>query len=204
MSEDKDKLWNSTDTHHLYERKGGTILSRPQLINAISSHFGEEILVLSWPGYAHILPLQSQASKLLKVAKDKSNESDILLQNIKSIAKNITEECKSFPLDKSTYNLNVDEGARERVVSDTLMSLLAMISSRLNYTPVAILIDKMIMAVVHNCPTDLQVALGVLFRNSKTHWLTYASMESHVAILMYRGLRDLLQSQQQRHRKLMA
>ena len=44
-----------------------------------------------------------------------------------------------------------------------------MISSRLNYTPTAILIGNMITAAVHNCPTDLQVALGVLFRNSKNH-----------------------------------
>ena len=50
--------------------------------------------------------------------------------------------------------------------------MMAALSPDLDHTPYAILIGNMVTAIIREKPTDLQIALGVLFKDSKSP-LTY-------------------------------
>jgi len=167
LSNEKDKLWNSIEVFEMYQCHGGNELSRAQLVSKVSEHFGSEILVLSSPGYAHILAFHTQAARLLKAVKDTGDQEDIK-PSVAKVAKQITQECKSIDMTKSHYNLNVDNSTVQEATSETLMDLLAGISPRLKNTMPALLIGNIVTSAVRAQPTDLQVALGVLFRDSKS------------------------------------
>ena len=109
LSSDKNKLWNSIELYEVYQNYGGNELSRAQLVNTVSEHFGSEILVLTSPGYAHILAFHNQTARLLKVVKDTSSKEDIK-HSVAKVSKQIIQECKSIEMNKSHYNLNVDSG----------------------------------------------------------------------------------------------
>ena len=62
----------------------------------------------------------------------------------------------------------MDNGTVQEATSDTLMGLLAGISPRLKDTMPALLIGNIVTSAVRAQPTELQIALGVLFRDSKS------------------------------------
>ena len=77
LSEDKLHVWNSIELLDEYQVRGGITLNRSQLVNTLCSYYDGELLVLSSPGYANIVPFHWQAAKLLKIVKDDSDDDDV-------------------------------------------------------------------------------------------------------------------------------
>ena len=58
------KLWNSVEVCQLYEGVRTDRMQRKQLIKGITTHFGEDIVILSASGLANVLMFKSKAPKL--------------------------------------------------------------------------------------------------------------------------------------------
>ena len=64
MEDNMSKLRNSIEVFQLYEEAGGDKMQRKQLIERITTHFGENLVILSASGLANILVFKSKAPKL--------------------------------------------------------------------------------------------------------------------------------------------
>ena len=53
MLENQGCVWNSIDLFQTYKATGGDRLTHRQLIQSLTAHFGEDLLVLSASGVAH-------------------------------------------------------------------------------------------------------------------------------------------------------
>ena len=158
-------MWNSIELFQMYTAAGGSELTRRQLIPSLADKFGEELLVLSAPGVASIIVFKHRAPILLKLVND-NDDSDIDAA-ITTVSKQIVNETKSVEMDKNQYETRLKTETIENSLSSTLMRLLAKVSPKLDYSPPAYLIGSIVTNTLKNCPTALQVALGVLMRNSK-------------------------------------
>lgn len=165
LSNDQQRVWNSVELHKEYKDYGGEDLTRSELLEKLCSHFDEELLVISSPGYAHVVAFQCQASLILKLVQ---HEEDGLENSIRHITKQVRKECSSISLDSTSYRLNIDKEQAQESVSATFQNFLASLSTKLDNTLPAILIGNIITSVLRNKPTDLQIALGVLLRDYKT------------------------------------
>ena len=83
------------------------------------------------------------------------------------VAKKMVKEVKSIETDKSRYDIRLTEETLTEPVTDTLLSLLGQLSVKLNKRNPAYMAGNMITGCVRNFPTVLQIALGVLVRDSK-------------------------------------
>ncbi len=166
LSNDRKSVWNSVELHQEYQDHGGVDLTRSQLTEKLCSNFSGDLLALSSPGYANVVAFQSQASMVLKMVKQ---EEDCIENSIPHVAKHVVKECKAIPLDTSKYRLNIDEQLAQESVSPTVQNLLDSLSSKRDNAPPALLIGaNIITSVLRHKSTDLQIALGVLLRDSKT------------------------------------
>ncbi len=55
MREEKTRIWNSVELYEMYMKCGGCNLNRKSLMKAIVDTFGDEIVMLTAPGYANLL-----------------------------------------------------------------------------------------------------------------------------------------------------
>ena len=60
----KDRIWTSIELHSLYLDKGGKDLNCCRLLNKVTEHMGNEVVVLSSPGVASIIMLIEKASQM--------------------------------------------------------------------------------------------------------------------------------------------
>ena len=188
ISEDKRRIWNSIELHKEYVNHMGSELSRSQLIEELCKHFAGDLLVLSSPGYAKIIIFHNSAADMLKCVKDDSDDNDTHT-SIKKVAMQIIKECKEITFDKSTYKLHIDKDSAAESIPITLDALLAAVSPKLDKTLPALLIGNIVTSVVRNQPTDLQVALGVLLRDSKmmvSHMNDYRVTCSYDEVLRFK------------------
>ena len=166
LQENKLRIWNSIELFEEYQSHGGALLTRQVLINKLEQHFGDEIIILSSPGYTKLVTFHHQAARQLKIVKD-DDDDDNISASISKIAKQVKREVKDIVLC-TDYTLDIDMHNAAHVSSDTLLSLLAAISPKLAETLPAVMIGNMVTAILKQKPTDLQVALGILFRDSKS------------------------------------
>ena len=66
MDQDKSVPWNSIYLENLYNEYGGCVLTRKYLFNALSKHFGEQLLILLSPGLTNIFVFQNQCNLIGK------------------------------------------------------------------------------------------------------------------------------------------
>lgn len=187
MAENKKRIWNSIELFHEYTNYGGCLLNRQCLISELESHFLGELLVLSSQGYAKIATFHKFATYVLKIVKDEDD--DDIEKSISKVAKQVVKDCKEFSPDKSLYNTSINEQSANDPVSNTLLKLLASVSPKLDNTLPAILIGNMVTSIVTNQSTDLQIALGVLLRDSKmivNHMYDYGITCSYDEVLRFK------------------
>lgn len=165
LIQNKEKIWNSVDLYSLYTSNGGDTFTRRQMIDALQTHFGDEILILSAVGVANLIVFRSSAPKLLRLVSD-DDDSDIDAA-IKKLSKVIAKEHKSIQINRNQYHTRLDNESIENYVSETLMCLLAAISKDMDHSSVAYMIANMISGASMSYPTPMQVDLGVMIRNSK-------------------------------------
>ncbi len=164
IQNDQTHIWNSIDLHKMYTENGGVILSRKTLVKELSTYFGEDFLVLSSVGVASIILFRSKASKTLRLVNEAEDDLDA---SIAKVCKQVIKDVKAIPQDKTHYSTHISCEKAMESISDTVLELLANLSPKLNGTLPALLVGSIITSVLSNYPTSLQVALGVLIRDSK-------------------------------------
>ena len=166
MLKDKSLLWNSVELYHQYQLFGGKALLRRSLLVKIQHHFLDDIAVLSSPGLSSLVVFRQNASTVLHLAGDTEDDTQDLL--IGKLAKIIRDEVKQIDHDQSRYNTRITKEDMSTSVSQTVMDLLAALTDKLKDTFPALLIANIITSVLSNKPTNLQIALGNLTRDSKS------------------------------------
>ena len=106
------------------------------------------------------------ASTSLNLVND-SDEDELSILTDK-LAKTITSEVRDISVDKSRYNVRITKENISKSVSSTLMDLLGKLSANIDYTIPALLIGNIVTSIISNNPTNLQIALGNLIRDSKS------------------------------------
>lgn len=162
---DKEKIWNSVDINNIYSQHGGHILTRSNLIKALKNQF-EDLVILSAPGYAHIITFPNKASSILRLSHD-SDDADDIETAISKIAKQIKLEVTAVKKNKEKYSLRISDESVSTECSKTLIKLCAKLSPKLDKTPPTLLIGSIVSSTLSNTFTDLQVGIGVKFRFSK-------------------------------------
>lgn len=187
MYSDKSRLWNSTGLHDLYQSHSGTRLSKRNLLTEVQKQFGNDLLVLTSPGMASIVAFRSASAHILKIVSDDEKES---MQNAtKAFSTQIISECKEIKTDPATYSTSINKEQAANSTSSTLQDLLAAISADLSFTLPALLIGNMITSIVTKKTTGLQLALGMLFRDSKellSHMFDYKVTCSYDEVLTFK------------------
>ena len=164
MNKDQSQLWNSIDLYKLYTENGGKIQSRKTLLRKLSEFFGDDLTVLHSAGLANIVCLRCRAAKSLRLIDEDDDDIDEILNRI---AKQVRSEVKDINLDKNHYSTTINKDIAMNEVSETLMTLLGLVSAKLERTFPAILMGSILTGAVKNHPTALQVTLGSKLGRSK-------------------------------------
>ena len=148
----------------LYVDNGGSDLSRCLLVARLLEYFGDNLVALSYPGIATILAFRSGAAKALRIIPDEDDDDiDIAVAKLKKIC----QEVDCIRIDKNSYKSRLDYNDTSELVSNTLLNLLSSLSPKLDHTLPAMLIGNISTSVLKNHPTQLQISLAVLLRDSK-------------------------------------
>ena len=186
MRDNKEKMWSSIDVHGVYIEEGGFELTRPRIIEKIKDYFGDEIVVLSSPGLAHLLMFQCEAAKTLNLI---SCDDDDLDNAIHKVGKQITKMCISMKRRRTEYCMHIDKAMAQDCVSSTLLKVLNSISEQFDISLPGIMVGNIVTSVVTKNPTALQIALGVLFGDHKTllsELYKYGVVCSYYEVLRYK------------------
>ena len=163
----RSQIWNSIELFKMYQENNGYVLTRYSLIEQWQQHFQDDLIALTSCGYASIVTFRKNAALMMKMVKD-DDESNHIDKSISILANHVVQECKSITIDKTSYQVHIDADIAAEYASDTLLKFLAAVSKKLDKTLPALLIANIVTNVITNNPTPLQVALGVLLRESKT------------------------------------
>ena len=121
-------------------------------------------MALSSRGIATILISKSNAAKMFHLIPD---DTDDMYPMIDMVSKKIKTEINNIEIDRKNYYSHVDRDVYLNFRSNTLNDILTKVSEKLNQSLPALLIGNIITSVVKNLTTSLQIALGVLLRDSK-------------------------------------
>ena len=164
LNEDQSQIRNSVELHTLYVENGWCDLSR-RFITRLLEYFGDNLIALSCPGIATILAFRSGAAKALRIIPSQDeDDTDIAVNKLK---KKICQEVNGISVDRNNYKAHLDYDSASIFASSTLLNLLSCLSTKLDNTLPAVLIGNIITSVLTNHPTQLQISLAVLLRQSK-------------------------------------
>ena len=166
MLDNKNNLWNSVELYDVYNSCSTGSLSRPAVIEKVKERFSDDVIILSSPGCASVIAFRSCASSVLKIVKDEKELDDLQHSKVQ-VAKCIERECMAMKSKRTHYDLHITKEKMDDIISPTLSSLLSLISPKLNKTLAAAMIGNIITSQVTNQATDMQIALGILTRDSK-------------------------------------
>ena len=165
MESNTSKVWNSVELFNMYKCLGGLLVHKKHVVKSILDYFGENVLIMSSPGFANVILFRVEAKTIMKLVDDNDDDID---SAVEKVAKYITEEVKSAERKHTHYNTTINIDLAREGISDTFMKLLASISKSLENTFPALMIGSIITSTLLNIPTNLQIALGVLMRHDKS------------------------------------
>lgn len=186
MKKDQSQISNSLDLHKLYTENGGKIKSRKMLLRNLSDFFGDDLFVLHSAGLANIVCFRCGAEKSLRLIDEDDDDIDVILNRI---AKKVRSEVKSINLDKNHYSTTMNKDIAMNEVSETLMTLLGLVSAKLDRTFPAIMMGSILTGAVKNNSTALQIALGSKLGRSKniiTTMLSFGVTCSYDEVLRFK------------------
>ena len=67
MLDDRQKTWSSVELFALYVEKGGSSMCRKTLFRKLNEYHGENVLILSSPGFANIMGFTSALAQPLQL-----------------------------------------------------------------------------------------------------------------------------------------
>jgi hypothetical protein len=148
MGQDRDRIWNSVDMKQVYDSYGGSMCSK-SLFSKVHEYFGDSVAVLSSRGLANLMVFGTETGKMMHLVK--SDEDDLGIA-IDKIASQIRLDALAYKQKRTTYNLNIDRDLAREPISETLMTLLKMISAKFHDSPSALLIGNMVTSMVNSQP----------------------------------------------------
>ena len=98
LDNDKKSMWTSIEVKKIYQKHGGSRLSRQCLIGQLTKDFMNELIVLSSPGLPNISVFRKYASSIMKIA-----ESDDQPIHVSKAAQCIRKEISNLVLNKVEY-----------------------------------------------------------------------------------------------------
>ena len=117
MESDQSRVWTSMEVYKFYLDNGGDrdAMNNRKLVQSLSDVMGNKLLVLQNPGLASMLMFRAKAAEMVKLVEDTSDSLDL-----KPVAKQIVNECKSLESDecKSTYNPRINSNVVNVVKAD--------------------------------------------------------------------------------------
>ena len=132
MLENKDILCNSAEVYDIYISCCSSILSFPIVIEKVKER----------------CPLS-----VLKIRKDGSEDDELEHSKIK-VARCIKRECKEIKCKRTHYDIHINKDKMDDAVSQTLSSMLSLVSPKLNKTLSAAIIGNIVTSEVTNEATD--------------------------------------------------
>lgn len=159
MKQNECRMWNSVELHDMYVSYKGTALSRRQLLQHLSDHFGNTLLILSGIGVASIVVFRYKAAGFLKLVPEEEDDNDIA---VVKVAKKIVSETKLIKFDKSHYKTRTCLDDVVAAVSPTLLDLLSQVSPKLKCSMPAGMLGNIVSSIVNNQATPLQISLGLV------------------------------------------
>ena len=109
--------------------------------------FGDELLILSANGVASIVVFRNDAPGLLKLVPDQEESAvDFAIQKV---AKTVIDEVKTINISKKQYNARLTDNNIQEYVSETLLSFLSKLSSKLDHSPHAYLPGNWVYCYKH-------------------------------------------------------
>ena len=160
MLEHKDSLWNSAELYDIYISCSSCsrLLSRPIVNEKVKERFSDNVIVLTSPGYASIIAFNRCVSSVLKIVKDENEDDELEHSKIK-VSRCIKRECKQMKSKRTHYDLHINKDKMDDAVSQTLSSMLSLVSPKLNKTLSAAMIGNIVTSEVTNEAIDLQIPL---------------------------------------------
>jgi len=165
MLDHRQKTWSSVELFALYVDEGGSSMCLKTLFGKLNEFHGENVLILSSPGFANIMGFRSELTQSLHLVKQTDDDLEYCVDRVASA---MTNECLALKMKRTMYHINIDKELVRESVGDTTALLLSKISSKFDKDSLAMmLVGNIITGTVCSQPTDLQVALGVLMRRNK-------------------------------------
>ena len=185
VNADRTKIWTSAELHELYLDDNDNVLyDRKRFIQKLLSYFGGDLITFTNKGYLSWIVFKDNALVVVKDAKDKDKEN--IAHGVGNL---IAKECRDIKLEKNTYTTHIDLDMAMNNVSSTLKCILEDVSPQFCNSLFTALIGGMVTSVVQNKPTQLQLALGILLRHSKTilnHLYKYRVTCSYDEVLRFK------------------
>jgi len=146
LQSEPSRIWNSLEVDDLYSSYKGMLLSQRQLVKSLSDRFGQDLLILSGICVASILVFKNKTAGHLKlVANDDDDDVDLALVKV---AKKIVKELKQLMHDQRKYDTRITLQDAISASSPTLLSLMSIISPKLDSTLSAAMIGNIVTNVV--------------------------------------------------------
>jgi len=165
MLHDRTKTWSSVELFALYVDEGDLCMCRKTLFRKLNEYHGENVLILSFPGFADLMGFRSELAQSLHLVK---NTDDDLEYCVVRVASAVTNECLALKIKRNMYHINIGKELVRESIGDIIALLLSNILTKFDKESQAMmLIGNIITGTVCSQTTDLQVALGVLMRRSK-------------------------------------
>ena len=127
MLRDRKKTWSSVELFALYVDGGGSCMCRKTLFKKLCEYHGENVLILSSPGFANVMGFRSELSQSLHLVK---NIDDDLMYCVDRVASAVTNESRALKIKRNMYHINIDKELVRESVGDTIALLLSKISSK--------------------------------------------------------------------------
>ena len=158
IKNEEDRIWNSSELHKKYLKKGGTESKVCRLIERIEEQMKDEIYCFTAAGMATIIMYKQKATSMSKVLVENDTDEE---EDIKRVAKRISSETKEAPVTKDTYP-TLDEEEISDLCLPSLLSMLCIVSPKFRSNlKVVALMSSMIKTVMTSMVSMLQVALGL-------------------------------------------
>ena len=129
-------------------------MCRKTLLRKLNEYHGENVLILSSPGFANIMGFRSALTQSLHLVKHTDDDVGYCVDRVASVVNN---ECLALKKKRTMYHINIDKQLVRESVSDTMALLLSKISSKFDKDSLAMmLIGNIITGTEGQCaPSQL-------------------------------------------------
>ena len=160
IKNEEDRIWNSSELHKKYLKKGGTKSKVCRLIERIEERMKDEIYCFKAAGMATIIMHKQKATSMFKVLVKNDTDEE---EDIKRVAKRTSSETKEASVIKDTYP-TLDEEEISDLCLFSLLSMLCLVSPKFRSNlKVVALMSSMIKTVMTSKVLMLVVYISVFW-----------------------------------------